>query len=167
MKLKLIYLTFSFLGFFGPYTLCAQDTETVSTYYLIRHAEKVTTDTSNRNPELSSRGKDHALHWAETLKTVAFDAIYSTNYIRTQKTAAPIAKQQGLAILPYNPRTLFDEEFQQATRGKTVLIVGHSNTTPAFVNAILGEKNMPLSRRTNTTVYSLYPNGVNKIIPSY
>ena len=138
MKLKLILLSFLFIGSFNISKLGTQEKETISTYYLIRHTEKVTTDKSNRDPELNSMGKEHALHWAETLKTVSFDAIYSTNYIRTQKTAAPIAQQQGLTILPYNPRTLFDDEFQQATLGKTVLIVGHSNTTPAFVNAILG-----------------------------
>jgi broad specificity phosphatase PhoE len=140
MKLKLILLSFLFIGSFNISKLGAQEKETISTYYLIRHTEKVTTDKSNRDPELNSIGKEHALHWAETLKTVAFDAIYSTNYIRTQNTAAPIAQQQGLPILTYNPRTLFNAEFQGATKGKTVLIVGHSNTTPAFVNAMLGEK---------------------------
>lgn len=140
MKLKLTLLSFLFIGSFNISKLGAQEKETISTYYLIRHTEKVTTDKSNRDPELNSIGKEHALHWAETLKTVAFDAIYSTNYIRTQNTAAPIAQQQGLPILPYNPRILFNAEFQRATKGKTVLIVGHSNSTPAFVNAMLGKK---------------------------
>lgn len=140
MKLKLTLLSFLFIGSFNISKLGAQEKETISTYYLIRHTEKVTTDKSNRDPELNSIGKEHALHWAETLKTVAFDAIYSTDYIRTQNTAAPIAQQQGLPILPYNPRILFNAEFQRATKGKTVLIVGHSNSTPAFVNAMLGKK---------------------------
>lgn len=140
MKLKLTLLSFLFIGSFNISKLGAQEKETTSTYYLIRHTEKVTTDKSNRDPELNSIGKEHALHWAETLKTVAFDAIYSTDYIRTQNTAAPIAQQQGLPILPYNPRILFNAEFQRATKGKTVLIVGHSNSTPAFVNAMLGKK---------------------------
>jgi len=140
MKLKLTLLSLLLLGFLDKTNLSAQEKETTSTYYLIRHTEKVTTDKSNRDPELNSIGKEHALHWAETFKIVAFDAIYSTDYIRTQNTAAPIAQQQGLPILPYNPRTLFNAEFQRATKGKTVLIVGHSNTTPAFVNAMLGEK---------------------------
>ena len=40
---------------------------------------------------------------------------------------------------------MYTEEFAAATKGKTILIVGHSNTTPVFVNKILGEakyKNM-------------------------
>jgi broad specificity phosphatase PhoE len=40
---------------------------------------------------------------------------------------------------------MYTEEFAAATKGKTILIVGHSNTTPVFANKILGEskyKNM-------------------------
>ena len=40
----------------------------------------------------------------------------------------------------YDPANLFDETFQKETAGKTVLVVGHSNTTPAFVNTIIGEQ---------------------------
>ena len=29
------------------------------------------------------------------------------------------------------------------TQGKTVLVVGHSNTTPQFVNKIIGEEKYP------------------------
>ena len=54
-------------------------------------------------------------------------------------TASPTAKSKELEIQLYDPRALYDEEFREATVGKTVLVVGHSNTTPAFVNAILGE----------------------------
>ena len=140
MHLRLTLFFFLCLNILCTTQLRGQERETTTTYYLIRHTEKVTTDKSNRDPELNSIGKEHALHWAETLKTVAFDAIYSTDYIRTQNTAAPIAQQQGLPILPYNPRILFNDKFQLATKGKKVLIVGHSDTTPAFVNEILGKK---------------------------
>lgn len=40
----------------------------------------------------------------------------------------------------YDPRGLNDPEFREKTRGKTVLVVGHSNTNPAFVNMILGSE---------------------------
>ena len=33
---------------------------------------------------------------------------------------------------------MFNEEFKTQTEKQTVLIVGHSNTTPAFVNTIIG-----------------------------
>ena len=34
---------------------------------------------------------------------------------------------------------MYTSKFQKDTKGQTVLIVGHSNTTPFFANKILGE----------------------------
>jgi broad specificity phosphatase PhoE len=121
----------------------SQDTNTDSettTYYFIRHAEKDRTDKSNRNPELNKSGKKRAKKWCKYFKNIDFDAIYSTNYNRTQQTAAPTAKKKKLVVLDYDPRTLYSDDFAKATKGKTVLVVGHSNTTPAFVNMVLGNK---------------------------
>lgn len=111
---------------------------TTTTYYFIRHAEKDRTDKSNRNPELTETGKTRAKQWSEIFKNVPFDAVYSTDYYRTKQTAQPTAESKKLDVLIYDPRTLFSEEFSEVTVGKTVLIVGHSNTTPAFVNTVLG-----------------------------
>ena len=55
-------------------------------------------------------------------------------------TATPTAEVKKLNVLPYNPANLYNDDFKNSTRNKTVLIVGHSNTTPAFVNKIIGEK---------------------------
>ncbi|MBT8296219.1 MAG: histidine phosphatase family protein [Gramella sp.] len=114
--------------------------EPVSTYYLIRHAEKDRSDSSNRNPDLKKEGLARAKKWAEVLQEVDFDAIYSTNYHRTMQTAKPLADLNKLEIMQYDAGKLFDENFANATVGKTVLVVGHSNTTPQFANAIIGEK---------------------------
>ena len=114
--------------------------DSVTTYYLIRHAEKDRSDSSNRNPDLKKEGLDRAKKWAEVLKDIEFDAVYSTDYNRTMQTAKPLADQNKLEIIKYDASKLFDSNFENATKGKTVLVVGHSNTTPQFVNAILGEK---------------------------
>ena len=100
MSLRLAFYAFLCLSLFSATQLNAQEQESTTTYYLIRHSEKETSDKSNRDPELNEIGKQHAIYWAEILKTVSFDAIYSTNYIRTQKTAEPIAKQQQLPFSP-------------------------------------------------------------------
>lgn len=114
--------------------------EPVSTYYLIRHAEKDRSDSSNRNPNLKKEGLERAKKWAEVLKDIDLDAVYSTDYNRTMQTAKPLADLNKLNIIKYHASKLFDENFEKATKGKTVLVVGHSNTTPQFANAILGEK---------------------------
>ncbi|MDB9837139.1 histidine phosphatase family protein [Flavobacteriaceae bacterium] len=126
----------------------------VTTYYLVRHAEKDRSDKTNSNPELTDLGHQRALRWSSVFDNVTFDAVYSTNYLRTIATAKPTATAQGLAIQFYNPRELYSKEFQQATMGKTVLVVGHSNTTPQFVNAILGaERYSDIQDDNNANLY--------------
>jgi len=109
-----------------------------ATYYLIRHADKERGANAGDDPALTEVGEARAQFWADELKDVDFDAVYSTNFKRTRSTAQPTATQNDLQVQLYDPTNLYNEEFQQATSGKTVLIVGHSNTTPAFVNAIVG-----------------------------
>ena len=135
MKKLLFLVTFAFTLF----SSCVEN-ETKTVYYLIRHAEKDRTDKINRNPNLNKKGLDRAKKWATYFTDIELDAIYSTNYNRTLQTATPTANSKKLEIIKYNPRKMYDAVFQKETKGKTVLVVGHSNTTPAFANAILGEK---------------------------
>ena len=140
---NIITIMFSvFLGIITPSEEIKVKTEQdpAATYYLIRHAEKDRSDASNRNPNLTEEGAKRAKKWAEVFKDVDFDAIYSTDYNRTLQTAEPTADQKKLEIIKYDPKNIFDKNFEKSTAGKTVLVVGHSNTTPQFANAILAEK---------------------------
>ncbi|MDO6743870.1 phosphoglycerate mutase family protein [Tenacibaculum soleae] len=130
---KYIFLLFLALSVFGSCNF----KETTTTYYLIRHAEKDRSDATNRNPNLNKIGLKRAENWKNYFKDIDLDAVYSTNYNRTQQTATPTAKSKNLKILSYDPSNMFNDDFQKNTLGKTVLIVGHSNTTPAFANKIL------------------------------
>jgi len=123
----------------ASFTVKAQNEE-VTTYYLIRHAEKVRTDSSNKNPNLNEKGQIRAENWSNVFEQVNFDLIYSTNYNRTIQTATPTALKKDLELQFYDPRNMYDDDFKSKTTGKTVLVVGHSNTTPQFVNKILGSK---------------------------
>jgi len=141
-----------FLGLFLSSILSyAQET---TTYYLIRHAEKDRTDAKNRDPLLNPKGLKRADHWAQVLGAVKFDLVYSTNYNRTKQTATPTARANNLELLFYNPSKMYDASFVEKTKGKNVLIVGHSNTTPAFVNKILGEnKYQDIDDNNNNNLY--------------
>ncbi|MEW7290487.1 SixA phosphatase family protein [Aquimarina sp. 2304DJ70-9] len=135
-KLSILFLlVFTLVG-------CAQSPseEPTTTYFFIRHAEKDLSDPSNKNPKLTQEGKTRAQEWAKTLAETKVDLVFSTNYSRTLQTAEPIAKSQGIETLLYDPRNLNDSNFQQKTKGKTCVIVGHSNTTPSFVNKIIGKE---------------------------
>ena len=115
----------------------------ITTYYLIRHAEKQRADPNNHDPELTREGHERAEKWAQILQDIPLDAVYSTDYKRTVSTAQPTAKRKSLEIESYDPRELFSPAFQKETAGKTVLVVGHSNTTPVFVNKIIGKEKYP------------------------
>ncbi len=122
---------------------CVQDSsqeEITTTYFFVRHAEKDISDPSNRNPALTEEGKNRAQNWSRILSDTKVDMVFTTDYDRTRQTAMPIAKSQGLALTVYDPRDLYNTDFQQKTKGKTCVIVGHSNTTPAFVNKIIGKR---------------------------
>jgi broad specificity phosphatase PhoE len=135
------------------YGLTAQDGK-VSTYYLIRHAEKsveapvtMTTagslNSANPDPDLSYEGVIRAERWAQIFQNIRFDAVYSTNYIRTKTTAQPTAKANGLDVLIYDPKNFDYDKFKTETKGKTLLVVGHSNTIPGFVNKLIGTDKYP------------------------
>lgn len=136
------------LSFIFALTTYSQE---ATTYYLIRHAEKTRTDFNNKDPFLSFKGYKRADHWKEIFKTVKFDAVYSTNYNRTKETAQPTAAANNVPILLYDPSEMYSESFKYNTKGKNVLIVGHSNTTPLFVNKILGKDVYPLIEDTNNS----------------
>lgn len=112
----------------------------VSTYYLIRHSEKDRSDLTNPDPELNQKGLDRAIRWAEVFDLIPLDAIYSTNYERTSMTAAPTSVKKDIDIAFYDPNDIDIELFKKEHLGKQVLIVGHSNTTPDFVNKLLSEE---------------------------
>ncbi|MBN2235950.1 MAG: histidine phosphatase family protein, partial [Bacteroidales bacterium] len=82
-------------------------------------------------------GRERAENWAAVFKDVHFDAIYSTNYIRTVSTAEPTAKSQKLKVFLYHPTKIDFKKFLKEIQGKTVLIVGHSNTIPGFANSLI------------------------------
>ncbi len=132
----------------------SEEEEKTTTYYLIRHAEKDRNDPENSDPMLTDTGKEHAQLWAHYFDTITLNAVYSTKYVRTIMTATPTAESKRLDVLPYDPQNLYDADFVQATNNKKVLVVGHSNTTPAFVNKIIGIKRYhDMADNDNSTLF--------------
>ncbi|MEJ2004846.1 MAG: phosphoglycerate mutase family protein [Cyclobacteriaceae bacterium] len=107
-----------------------------TTIFLVRHAEKDMTESTN-DPGLSEEGEQRKNDLAHTLGDTQIDAIFSTPYIRTRSTVAPLAREKGLEVREYDP---FDEEALHKIihqhRGKTILFSGHSNTVPAMLNML-------------------------------
>lgn len=105
-------------------------------YYFIRHAEKAD---SSKNPDLSEKGLERALEWKALFSAIQFDAVYSTDFKRTLQTIHPIVVENDQLLKFYNPQILDIETFKKETIGKTILIVGHSNTIPKMVNQLIKE----------------------------
>ncbi|MBC7892991.1 MAG: histidine phosphatase family protein [Sphingobacteriaceae bacterium] len=120
----------------GLTTAFAQQPETSTTLFLVRHAEKA--DQTDTSP-LTERGKARAEKLAEMLRDATVQAVYSTNYVRTRETGRPLAEKRGLTVQPYEAK---DEGFAKTIvekhGGQRVLVVGHSNTIPKLVNALAG-----------------------------
>ena len=130
------------------------DDVTVSTFYFIRHAEKDRSNPEEIDPELTQRGLGRAMHWAEILNGVDLNAIYTTDFQRTTMTAAPTAVKQDLTVTYYDPDEIDLELFKSNNLGGNVLVVGHSNSTPAMVNKLLGaEKYEPMDDYDNGSLF--------------
>lgn len=134
-----------------------------ATYYLIRHAEKVRTDPNDQDPSLEIKGMMRAKRWAAYFEPIKIDKIYVTKYIRTKQTVSLIAQQKQVSPTPYDPNTIYSEEFLRQTNGKTVLIAGHSNTIPQMVNKLIGEEKFKdMDDADNSTLFKVTINGADK-----
>lgn len=114
------------------------------TIYLARHAETVGEDDTRR---LSEEGRARAEALADALQAQAkepMERIFSTDYPRTLETAQPIADRLGLEVELYDPRDLPAFAERLKSMGQTVLVIGHSNTTPALVELLGGEPGEPI-----------------------
>ncbi|PKW20996.1 SixA phosphatase family protein [Flavobacterium lindanitolerans] len=122
------------LLFFLMQTVSGQNQAT-TTLYLIRHAEKA--DFSG-NPELSDAGMKRAKSWAAYFEKTPIDLFYTTMYKRTQQTCSAIAATKQKDIIFYKPEAMDLKKIIAENPGKTLLIVGHSNTIPNYINKLLG-----------------------------
>lgn len=110
---------------------------------VVRHAERAP---GAGDPPISDAGRARATALAEIGKLTGVSAIVTTQLQRTRQTAAPLA--EALKITPVVVPAQADvakhaAEVAAAVRqqaGKTVLVVGHSNTVPAIVAALGGPK---------------------------
>ena len=111
-----------------------------STFYLIRHAEKVRTNKSDKDPKLNEKGILRALNWKEYFINKEISKIYSTNYKRTLETVKPIEEAKGLTTILYSASNIDYKDFISSNKGQIVLVVGHSNTIPNFVNELINDQ---------------------------
>ena len=164
MKKYLLLIVFTFATFVS---FAQEKNDSVTTYYLIRHAEKNRAVKGDKDPFLTIKGAQRANHWAEVLSKANINMVYTTNYNRTKETAQPTATKNGLRLYVYDPRKMYDEGFKYNTKGKNVLIVGHSNTTNVFANKILGHnkyKEIEDDNNSNLYIVTVTKSGATSVL---
>jgi broad specificity phosphatase PhoE len=141
VTLRIIYfLIFVLYSNYGLTQVNYDNSDIKTTYFLIRHSEKDRSNHDNKNPHLTKKGAVRAENWSKIFNYFDIDAVYSTDFKRTLETAFPIAKSNNLNVIKYHPINLDVNNFISTTKGKNVVIVGHSNTIPNLANKIIGKK---------------------------
>lgn len=109
----------------------AQESQS-TTWLIVRHADR-----PGEEDAITPAGEQRAEQLAQLAKTLRVQAVYSTDFQRTRRTAEPTANALKLDITTY--ATLTDEWFKELKShhaGQVVLIVGHSNTAGKIVNGL-------------------------------
>jgi phosphohistidine phosphatase SixA len=106
---------------------------------LVRHAEKAAEPA--QDPPLTEGGRARAEALVSIAREARVSAIITTQFERTKSTAAPAAAALSVAPsvvqagpLAQHAKAVADEVRKHV--GKTVLVVGHSNTVPAIIGAL-------------------------------
>ena len=109
------------------------------TVVLTRHAEKASTPP--KDPPLTEAGKLRAELLASMLGDSGVEAIYVTEFQRTQQTAAPLAARAHVTptVLPARDSAAVVQAIRARASG-VVVVVGHSNTVPDIISALGGPK---------------------------
>lgn len=112
-----------------------------SVVFLVRHSERAEDGTNN--PHISEAGQDRAALLARMLKDARIDHIYSTDYFRTLETVEPLRAELGAEVEIYDPGDLEGFAARLLKTPGRHLVVGHSDTTPALVEALGGDPGAP------------------------
>jgi phosphohistidine phosphatase SixA len=111
-----------------------------TTIILVRHAEKAD---ASADPALSAAGARRAQALADSLARRGISGIVVTQFQRTRLTAQPLATRLGIepVVVPAagamtDHAAAVAAVIRERFAGKTVLVVGHSNSVPAIVSAL-------------------------------
>lgn len=134
----------------GPAASPPDDGFKVTTVFLVRHAEKAAEPKDD--PPLLESGIVRSKELARILGDAGIRTIYTSQYLRTKQTAAPLAAQLGIVstVVPLTMNTMNMGEVSQESigglaakiyqkAGQNALVVGHSNTVPETIRALGGD----------------------------
>jgi broad specificity phosphatase PhoE len=124
---------------FAAAACCTVQAHAQRTVLLVRHAElQGQVMAQPAETPLSDTGEARAARLAQMLKPAGITAIYTTEFVRTRKTAEPLARELKLettVVAKAESATLVERLKREQPEG-TVLVVAHSDTLPALLKAL-------------------------------
>ena len=160
-------MLFALLGAVAVFAYFSTFSRPITTVILVRHAEKKI-EPNNPDPDLSPAGEARAQEVARMFLSANTNAIYATQFKRTQQTVKPLAERTGVGvtILDAGQTDELIKRLQTTHRGQTVFIAGHNNTVPAVVSALSGENFpvLPESEYDNLFIVTVYRFGKAKVL---
>ena len=167
-KTALVFaMLFALLGAVVVFAYLSIFSRQVTTVIMVRHAEKII-DLTNSDPDLSPAGQARAQEIVRMFGDAGINAIYATQYKRTQETVKPLADKLGLPINQVNSRNTAEllTQIRSQHRGQVVFIAGHNNTVPEIIAALGGPQfpTIPESEYDNLYIITVYRTGKAKVI---
>ena len=112
---------------------------------LVRHGEKEKKPADD--PPLTPAGRARAERLADIGEQAGVEVVFTSDVRRTRDTAAPLAARRGLTpnVRGFTRATVdahvqaLAKEILDSHRGKTVLVVGHSDTAPRVAGLLSGK----------------------------
>lgn len=160
-------MLFAVLGAVVVFAYFATFNRPVTTVIVVRHAEK-NIEPNNPDPDLSPAGQTRAQELARVVGSMPIDAVYATNFKRTQETVKPTAEKLGKSTIVIDAKQTSDliNRIVTANRGQTILVAGHSNTVPEIIKALGGESvpEIPDSEYDNLFIVTIYKFGRAKVV---
>ena len=158
---------FAVLGAVVVFAYFATFSRPLTTVIIIRHAEK-NIEPTNPDPDLSPAGQARAQELVRMFSPTGVNAIYATQYKRTQQTVKPLADMLGLPATVIDSKKTSDlvNDILTHHRGQTIFVAGHNNTAPEIA-AALGGGNFPVipeNEFDNMFIVSIYRSGHAKVV---
>ena len=123
------------------------ESQATTTIIFVRHAERAALPEGD--PGLSDAGQRRVAELTRQLVdadvVAGVDAVYATQFRRSQETARPVADALDLPINTYDAEDteLVLENILDDHKGKIILVVGHSNTLPLLMANLGASKKVP------------------------
>lgn len=139
----------------------------VTTVILVRHAEKKL-EPGNLDADLAPAGEARAQELARMFGGAGINAIFATQFKRTQQTVKPLSERTGVPVTILDSKNTDGVVKQILTklRGETIFVAGHNDSVPAITGGLSGESfpAIPESEYDNLYVVMIYRFGKAKVL---